>query len=128
MPLVVSIAKLPPSSSRAGGQLKLENIDQNLVRFNGPGDMDDPQNWSRNYKWLVTMIYALMTVNVCVPSGRLTVSIADFALKDFRIFRSDLVDPAYHREVRRDAEVAHLFTSLFLNRLRCRPDPVGACF
>ncbi|VDB86995.1 unnamed protein product [Peniophora sp. CBMAI 1063] len=93
-PLVVSTAKLPSSSS---GQLKLEDIDQNLMRFNGPDDMDDPQNWSRNYKWFVTMICAFMTVNVTFASSAPTASTQLIAEK----FGVTL-------------EVANLLTSLFL--------------
>ena len=38
--------------------------DPNMVRFGGPEDKENPQNWSRKYKWWVTIVCSLMTVNV----------------------------------------------------------------
>src|SRR5438105_2933736 len=36
--------------------------DPNLVSWDGPGDPSNPQNWSRTYKWIITLICALMTI------------------------------------------------------------------
>jgi len=57
--------------------------DSDLVDWDGPGDQENPQNWSLKYKWFTTFICLLMTVNVCVFgearrilfSCRLTISI-----------------------------------------------------
>jgi len=38
--------------------------DKNLVGWDGPDDPENPQNWSVRYKWFVTGICILMTVNV----------------------------------------------------------------
>jgi DHA1 family multidrug resistance protein-like MFS transporter len=40
--------------------------DPNLVDWDGPGDQENPQNWSLKYKWFITFLCILMTVNVCV--------------------------------------------------------------
>ena len=38
--------------------------DPNLVTWDGPNDLENPQNWSRNYKWFITVVCSIMTVNV----------------------------------------------------------------
>lgn len=43
--------------------------DTNLVGWDGPDDPENPQNWSVKYKWIVTGICILMTVNVCVSTS-----------------------------------------------------------
>lgn len=40
--------------------------DPNLVVWDGPNDPENPQNWSVRYKWFMTLIVIIMTVNVCV--------------------------------------------------------------
>jgi len=40
--------------------------DPNMVDWDGPGDQENPQNWSLKYKWFITFLSILMTVNVCV--------------------------------------------------------------
>ena len=40
------------------------NEDPNLVTWDGPNDIENPQNWSRRYKWIITIICSIMTVNV----------------------------------------------------------------
>jgi DHA1 family multidrug resistance protein-like MFS transporter len=54
----------PPPSYEA-------NEDPNLVTWDGPDDLENPQNWSRKYKWIITIdlvpnkgITSVMTVNV----------------------------------------------------------------
>ena len=42
--------------------------DPNLVDWDGPGDQENPQNWSLKYKWFITFLCIVMTVNVCVFS------------------------------------------------------------
>ena len=51
--------KIPSKSSH------LER-DPNLVEWDGPGDPENPQNWSVRYKWFMTIVIIVMTVNVCV--------------------------------------------------------------
>jgi hypothetical protein len=38
--------------------------DPNLVSWDGPNDAANPQNWPRKYKWIITVICSIMTVNV----------------------------------------------------------------
>lgn len=40
--------------------------DPKLVDWNGPEDPENPQNWSKKYKWLITLACIVMTMNVCV--------------------------------------------------------------
>jgi len=39
-------------------------IDVNGVTWDGPNDPTNPQNWTIRYKWLVTFVIIIMTVNV----------------------------------------------------------------
>jgi MFS transporter, DHA1 family, multidrug resistance protein len=45
---------------------KEPTLDGNMVTWNGPEDPTNPQNWSIKYKWLVTAICMVITVNVYV--------------------------------------------------------------
>jgi len=60
----------PPSETDHKGVPKTGPLtnDSNLVTWDGPNDPENPQNWSYRYKWFVTVICSLMTVNVCVFS------------------------------------------------------------
>ncbi len=40
--------------------------DPDLVDWGGPGDQENPQNWNLKYKWFITLLCLVMTVNVCV--------------------------------------------------------------
>ncbi len=44
-------------------------LDANLVGWDGPDDPQNPQNWSVKYKWWITMMCIIMTVNVYVPQS-----------------------------------------------------------
>jgi DHA1 family multidrug resistance protein-like MFS transporter len=39
-------------------------VDTNLVTWDGSNDPENPQKWSRSYKWMVTILCAIMTLNV----------------------------------------------------------------
>lgn len=41
-------------------------VDPNMVTWDGPDDQENPQNWPDSRKWLITVICALLTVNVYV--------------------------------------------------------------
>jgi len=43
-----------------------EQADVNMVTWDGPDDPTNPQNWSKSYKWFITLICCVMTVNVYV--------------------------------------------------------------
>ncbi|KAI0036325.1 major facilitator superfamily domain-containing protein [Vararia minispora EC-137] len=77
-------------------------LDVNLVTWDGPDDPENPQNWSHRYRWLVTLICALMTINVTFASSAPATATTLIALR-FRVGQ----------------EVADLVTSLFL---------LGYCF
>ena len=44
----------------------LPTEDPNRVTWDGPDDPTNPQNWSRGYKWFLTLVCIIMTVNVYV--------------------------------------------------------------
>ena len=41
-------------------------VDANMITWDGPNDLSNPQNWSIKYKWLVTVVCTIMTINVYV--------------------------------------------------------------
>lgn len=41
-------------------------VDANMITWDGPNDPSNPQNWSMKYKWLVTVVCTVMTINVYV--------------------------------------------------------------
>lgn len=41
-----------------------EARDPNMVTWDSPNDPSNPQNWSKAYKWFLTFICCVMTVNV----------------------------------------------------------------
>ncbi len=45
------------------------NTDPNLVTWDGADDLENPQNWSFWYKWWITIVCTVMTLNVYVPTG-----------------------------------------------------------
>ncbi|KAJ3562188.1 hypothetical protein NP233_g9733 [Leucocoprinus birnbaumii] len=58
------------AEDREGVEVEEEpTIDVNLVGWDGPDDPENPQNWSVKYKWFVTLICILMTVNVTFASS-----------------------------------------------------------
>jgi hypothetical protein len=40
--------------------------DSNFITWVGPDDPENPKNWSYSYKWFVTLICSLLTLNVYV--------------------------------------------------------------
>lgn len=48
--------------SRPAEDRKAPDKDPNLVEWDGPDDPENPQNFSRSRKWLITMILSTMTV------------------------------------------------------------------
>lgn len=54
--------------------IPFEGSDPLKVTWDGPNDPDNPQNWSKSYKWLITVICCVLTFNVYVvtldASGR----------------------------------------------------------
>jgi hypothetical protein len=63
IPTVKSSAMPPPPPF-----LRKPNTDPNLVTWDGPDDPENPQNQSFWYKWRLTILCTVMTLNVYVPS------------------------------------------------------------
>ena len=53
-PIVIQGASLP----------SLQSIDPYMATWDSPDDPMNPQNWTIKYKWLVTVVCLIMTVNV----------------------------------------------------------------
>ena len=59
----------PPKEFLAGETRLVESeatFDANMVTWDGPNDPSNPQNWSKKYKWMVTIVCTIMTLNVYV--------------------------------------------------------------
>jgi len=74
-----------------------EQADVNMVTWDGPDDPTNPQNWSKSYKWFITLICCVMTVNVTFASSAPT-SASTHIAKEFGV----------------SAEISYLITTLFL--------------
>ncbi|KAG8933239.1 hypothetical protein FRC01_010228 [Tulasnella sp. 417] len=63
-----------------------ETVEQSsyLVRWDGPGDPENPKNWSRPYRWFLTMVSGLLMFNASfassAPAGVLDQLIEHFSL------------------------------------------------
>ena len=60
----------PPPKEFLVGAVSSENlksettVDANMVTWDGPNDPSNPQNWSTKYKWFVTFVCTVITINV----------------------------------------------------------------
>jgi hypothetical protein len=52
-------SSLPPSE---------ENHDPNVVTWDGPDDPANPKNWSGRYRWFITALCCITTLNVYASS------------------------------------------------------------
>jgi hypothetical protein len=39
-------------------------VDPALVTWDGPKDPENPLNWTRSYKWLLTIVCSIMSISV----------------------------------------------------------------
>lgn len=53
-----------PEELKKPAPAKEAEVDKNLVSWDGPDDPANPQNWSPKYRWFVTLVCCVMTVNV----------------------------------------------------------------
>ena len=94
----------PPKELIVGGQspslTEESTLDENMVTWDGSDDPINPQNWSIKYKWLITAICIVMTINVYVLTFLLAlVFIKTIIIQNLRIFRSDIGDTSNHEAV-----------------------------
>jgi MFS transporter, DHA1 family, multidrug resistance protein len=57
----------PPLKSAQSFSSKASAVperDLNMVTWDGPDDPENPQSWSNRYKWCLTAVSIIMTVNV----------------------------------------------------------------
>jgi MFS transporter, DHA1 family, multidrug resistance protein len=53
------------------------NTDPNVVTWDGPEDPENPKNWSFRYRWCITILCTVMTLNVYVPPDPVLSSCTD---------------------------------------------------
>ncbi|THH06667.1 hypothetical protein EW146_g9542 [Bondarzewia mesenterica] len=87
--------KLPPGSPQPPPPKEI--VDPNLVTWDGPNDPQNPQNWSHRYKWFITLVLSMTTLNVTFASSAPS-STSPFVAADFHT----------------PTEVSYLITSIFL--------------
>ncbi|KAK2462833.1 hypothetical protein APHAL10511_005145 [Amanita phalloides] len=78
--------------------------DPYLVTWDGPSDPENPQNWSDRYKWTVTLVVIVMTVNVTFASSA-----------------SSMTVEALSRQFHIPLEVSYLVTTMYLLGYVCGP-------
>lgn len=88
--------------------------DTNLVGWDGPDDPENPQNWSVKYKWLVTGICILMTVNVYVSTSSLLHVINGMISRTFASSAPSLATQNIIQQFGISREVSDLTTTTFL--------------
>ena len=89
--------------------------DTNLVGWDGPDDPENPQNWSVKYKWIVTGICILMTVNVYVSISPFLHVVNDGVVsRTFASSAPSMATPNIIQEFGITREVSDLTTTMFL--------------
>lgn len=89
--------------------------DTNLVGWDGPDDPENPQNWSVKYKWIVTGICILMTVNVYVSISPFLHVVNDgMVSRTFASSAPSMATPNIIQEFGISREVSDLTTTTFL--------------
>ena len=73
-------ADSPASAAPTTTNPQSKTKDPNLVEFDGPDDPENPQNWSRTKKWILTMSLGFMTFNITLASS--IFSTATFAVSE----------------------------------------------
>jgi hypothetical protein len=64
-----TIHEPPQKEFRVGGPDPTQSettLDANMITWDGPNDPSNPQNWSIKYKYFVTAVSVVMTINVYV--------------------------------------------------------------
>ena len=55
---------------RASEEEKIDvKKDPNLVDWDGPDDPDNPQNWTRSRKWVITVVLSIMSFSISFASS-----------------------------------------------------------
>ncbi|KAH9061862.1 MFS polyamine transporter [Lactarius vividus] len=85
------------STLSARAVLSLKPPEPRIITWNGPNDLNNPQNWSYGYKWFITLICGLLTLNVTFASSAPASSTITIA-----------------KEFGSSEEVSYLITSVFL--------------
>jgi hypothetical protein len=88
--------------------------DLNIVTWDGPDDPTNPQNWSKLYKWFITVLCCVMTINVYVSSCYLVLVYADECRRTFASSAPTSASLYIAKEFEVSAEISYLITTLFL--------------
>lgn len=69
-PPSVAEGKEPPTTASSGTP---DTRDQIIVDWDGPDDPENPHNWSKAYRWFLTLVMGVLTLNSSftssLPSG-----------------------------------------------------------
>lgn len=87
--------------------------DPALIDWDGEDDLSNPQNWTRNRKWIITMTCVLLSLNVCVPFAKTVGSLLTVTSS----FASSAPTPAsFHlmREFGINQETTYVVVTVFL--------------
>lgn len=87
----------PDSTFSARFESPLQPPEPTVVTWDGPNDPHNPQNWSYGYRWFITLICGLLTLNVTFASSAPSSSTITIA-----------------KEFGSSKEVSYLITSMFL--------------
>jgi hypothetical protein len=60
---------------------KVEEHDPNVVVWDGPDDPGNPMNWSRNYRWAITIVMGVMTFCITFASSVFSTATTATAIK-----------------------------------------------
>jgi hypothetical protein len=58
--------KKPHSGAAESLEQSSPELDPAIISFDGPEDLENPRNWSRNYKWFLVALLSAMATMVYV--------------------------------------------------------------
>lgn len=94
-----------------------DSPESNIVTWDGPDDPDNPRNWSYTYKWFVTFICSLLTLNVYVSFPLRRCICINSPCYLYSTFASSAPSGATHviaKELKSPTETSYLIISMFL--------------
>ena len=104
----------PKSPSHAPAEESVED-QKPFVTWDSDDDPSNPQNWSTKYKWAITLLCALMTVNVYVfARTNVNAHLLNSFLSTFASSAPSSATSRVVEEFQISQEVGYLITSLFL--------------
>jgi MFS transporter, DHA1 family, multidrug resistance protein len=87
---------------------------QNVVTWDGPDDPTNPQNWTKSYKWFITVLCCVMTINVYVASCHVSHLVTNIFHRTFASSAPTSASTHIAKEFGISSEISYLITTLFL--------------